>query len=207
MKKITNFFINKKPLLKNNKIHFSNKKHHFENERKEFFSNTVDELKQKLKHDSNLNSKIEESIKLAQKNAQKNLNKEIYKALSWPINILQYFQYLYEYVVYIPRESGNKIWRMPEHSSSTQEVFDRLLHFLYLINQKLSDDTTVQSDEWFKCWLIRFAEEWGSFLDTPFSFNDAILESFIKDPIYRVEDSMVIGPKHNLVPNTPRYFN
>ncbi len=50
-------------------------------------------------------------------------------------------------------------------------------------------------------YLVVYADLWGSILDTPASFNDEILESFIKvSPKYRIEDSMIGNPRR---PNNP----
>jgi phosphatidylserine decarboxylase precursor len=57
----------------------------------------------------------------------------------------------------------------------------------------------VENIPWFSEWLVRYADAWGSFLDSTDSFNHEVLESFINySPEYTVEDSMVNGR-----PNAP----
>ncbi len=46
----------------------------------------------------------------------------------------------------------------------------------------------------FRRWLTDFARGWGDFLDTPESFDEEILRSFVEDaPQYTVEESLVDG--------------
>jgi phosphatidylserine decarboxylase len=70
-------------------------------------------------------------------------------------------------------------------------VADRLLadavEFYYLINQS----ETLRQSEPFQQWVIRFVQDWGSFLDTPASLAE--IQSFYKDPRYRMDDYFV-GP-------------
>ena len=76
-----------------------------------------------------------------------------------------------------------------------QEVYDRLCHFHWLIDQEVGPkNTVVQNIPWFSQWLVRFAAEWGEFLNTTDSFDDGILQSFIDySPEYAVGDSMING--------------
>lgn len=57
----------------------------------------------------------------------------------------------------------------------------------------------IQDIPWFSDWLIQYADAWGSFLNTPESFNEHILQTFIQlSPLYAVKDSMIDGR-----PNAP----
>ncbi|GAA1905397.1 phosphatidylserine decarboxylase [Williamsia serinedens] len=50
----------------------------------------------------------------------------------------------------------------------------------------------MESSPAFGDWLTRFAREWGSYLDSPDSFDEDILRSFVDDsPEYAVQDSMI----------------
>ncbi|NNG16344.1 MAG: phosphatidylserine decarboxylase [Gemmatimonadales bacterium] len=106
--------------------------------------------------------------------------------------------------MWAPRQSSNPAWKtpnIPESEESSREVYDRLCHFYWLIDQKVSPnkDTIVQNIPWFSEWLVSYADAWGSYLNTTDSFNDKILESFMKDsPKYAVGDSMIDGR-----PNAP----
>ena len=63
-----------------------------------------------------------------------------------------------------------------------QEVYDHLCFFYWLIDQPvLPDEGVLQHYDWFEDFLVVYADLWGSILDTPASFNDKILESFIKE--------------------------
>ena len=50
--------------------------------------------------------------------------------------------------------------------------------------------------------MVDFANAWGSFLDTPASFNSEVLQSFIATPEFRVQDSMIDNK-----PNQPGGWN
>ncbi|HET9258092.1 MAG TPA: phosphatidylserine decarboxylase, partial [Pseudonocardiaceae bacterium] len=98
----------------------------------------------------------------------------------------------------IPRESEDPAWA---GTDGQQEVYDRLCHFYWLIDQEVGSTPPriVENIPWFSEWLIEYARAWGSFLDTTESFNDTTLHSFIdRSPRYAVEDSMINGK-----PNEP----
>ena len=58
---------------------------------------------------------------------------------------------------------------------------------------------SVQNIPWFSEWLVGYARDWGSFLNTTDSFSQEIMDSFINDsPDYAVRDSMIDGR-----PNAP----
>ncbi|MGD8275360.1 MAG: phosphatidylserine decarboxylase [Thiohalocapsa sp.] len=81
-----------------------------------------------------------------------------------------YFGYLNEAVT-----------RIPVADSLLQDAVE----FYYLINQS----EALRRSEPFQQWVIRFVEDWGSFLDTPASL--AAIQSFYADPRYRMEDYFV----------------
>lgn len=58
-----------------------------------------------------------------------------------------------------------------------------------------TDETAIaENSEVFRGWLTEFARQWGSFLDTSESFNDDILQSFLRDaPEYTIEESLIGG--------------
>ena len=82
-----------------------------------------------------------------------------------------------DYFVYV----NEAVTRLP--------VADRLLQdaveFYYLINQS----EALRQSEPFQQWVIRFVEDWGSFLDTPASLE--AIQSFYADPRYRMDDYFV----------------
>ncbi len=159
----------------------------------------VNELKNRLDQDSELANLLEESLKKARLIAEAELNPELYKALRWPEDIPSYLEYLEWFANWPPQQSTDPVWTEPG-TDEQQEVYDRLCHFYWLIDQKVGPGKRiVENDEWFSQWLIKYADAWGSFLDTTESFNDDILKSFLEDsPKYRVQDSLVNGK-----PNSP----
>ncbi|WP_103069677.1 phosphatidylserine decarboxylase [Aquimarina sediminis] len=159
----------------------------------------IEFLNEKCRIDSNFFDLLIESLEKASSSAKKNLDADLYAALDWPTNVDDYIEYLYSFSKWAPQQSGEKAWKNPEDGQS-QEVYDRLCHFYWLIDQRVGNDgnTIVENIPWFSKWLVEYAKYWGSFLNTTESFNEEILESFIKySPKYRVEDSMVDGKPNN----------
>ncbi len=135
---------------------------------------------------------IVDSLNIAKVNAEQNLNPALFHSLSWPTNKISYIDYLGEFARWIPRESVDIAWRNPDTLNS-QEVYDRLCHFYYLINQKTRNGI-AQDIPWFSSFLAGYANVWGSFLDTPESFDENILYTFMNfSSQYRVQDSMING--------------
>eukprot|EP00039_Didymoeca_costata_P030479 m.29801 g.29801 ORF g.29801 m.29801 type:complete len:419 (-) comp8137_c0_seq3:182-1438(-) len=134
----------------------------------------------------------------AKSKASKNLNKDLFAALDWPVDFEGYIKYLRAFAMWAPRQSDHPAWIKPG-TDGHQEVYDRLCHFYWLIDQKVGPNgSIIQNIDWFAKWLVEYANLWGSFLDTTESFNDEILESFIKQsPKYQVTDCMVNGKPNN----------
>ncbi len=164
----------------------------------------IGQLKEKLKEDPQLRDYLLESLNQANITAQKELDAKLYKALDWPTDEAGYLKYLTDFSTYIPQQSMDPAWTDPG-TDEQQEVYDRLCHFYYLIDQPVGPDDKiiVQNIEWFSDWLITYADLWGSFLNTTDSFNDEILNSFKYDsPKYRVQDSLIGGTLDGR-PNSP----
>jgi len=81
----------------------------------------------------------------------------------------EYYRFLDEMVIMIPND---------------RSLLTKILEFYYLIDQ--SPDGILEEDELFQHWALKFAKDWGSFLDTPASARD--LETFFEDPIYHIDD-------------------
>ena len=157
------------------------------------YIDAIDELKAELNNNSDLRNLILESLQQAKKQAKKQLKEGLFQALEWPETIEEYICYLINFSRHTPQQSSNPAWTEPEMDEQ-QEVYDRLCHFYWLIDQQTSQNNNkiVENNEWFSQWLVRYANQWGSFLDTTESFSQKILDSFINDsPKYRVEDSMI----------------
>ncbi|MCI5225185.1 MAG: phosphatidylserine decarboxylase [Candidatus Electrothrix sp. AX2] len=136
----------------------------------------------------------------AKKAAYAQLAPALYNALSWPVTLTEYDKYLHDFLQWAPRQSNDEAWNKPG-TDGYQEVYDRLCHFYWLINQKVgpNKETIVQSISEFDGFLVYYARNWGKYLDTTESFNQEILDSFINDsPDYAVNDSMIDGR-----PNAP----
>jgi phosphatidylserine decarboxylase len=170
----------------------------------------IPELKQLLDHKDNAEfvELLEKSLKAAHQKASKELNHGLFSAIpfgtgKWPTTFDEYTEFLTKFSHWIPQQSTNPIWTDPGNPQGEhQEVYDHLCFFYWLIDQPvLPDQGVLQHYDWFEDFLVVYADLWGSVLDTPASFNDKILESFIKEsPEYRVQDSMIGDPPR---PNNP----
>ncbi len=177
----------------------------------------VPELKQLLDHrdDYEFVQLLEQSLKMAYNMASENLNPDLFKALpfgtgEWPTTFDEYADFLVKFSHWIPQQSTNPVWVDPTNPQGEhQEVYDHLCFFYWLIDQPvLPDGDVLQHYDWFESFLVVFADLWGSILDTPASFNDEILESFIKvSPKYRVQDSMIGDPPRANNPSGWLTFN
>ena len=157
----------------------------------------IDILRLKLQQDKELSNLLNKSLVQAKILAAESLDPTLYQVLEWPINNEEYLDYLTWFARWTPNQSGSEAWKRPGHYDQNQEVYDRLCHFYWLIDQEITVEgsaikSEVQNGPWFSKWLVVYANLWGSFLNTPASFYDKILESFIKNsPQYNVEDSMI----------------
>jgi phosphatidylserine decarboxylase len=156
-------------------------------------------LEEKAKSDVDFERLLTESLKKAQTIAQNELDHGLYEALAWPEDLQGYIQYLKDFARWVPQQSGAAVWKKPG-TDGHQEVYDRLCHFYWLINQEVGQGKTIVQDvPWFSECLVRYARTWGEFLNTTESFDDNVLQSFLKhSPEYRVGDSMFDGR-----PNSP----
>jgi phosphatidylserine decarboxylase len=161
---------------------------------------TVPLLAPVLEHetDADFVALLEASLKEAGEQARSGLDPALFAALPWPTTFRDYLVFLVEFARWIPQESSDPAWSdpgTPEH----QEVYDRLCHFYWLIDQPVgAGGQAVQDIGWFSDWLVGYADVWGEFLDTTESFNDQILQTFLDDsPKYRVQDSLIDGRPNN----------
>ncbi|WP_414166619.1 phosphatidylserine decarboxylase [Streptoverticillium reticulum] len=165
----------------------------------------IDELRDYLAEHKELADLLTDSLKQARANAaeKNNLKPDLFDALEWPQDVSGYLDYLDTFSRWAPSQGRSAAWTL-DAKHGQQEVFDRLCHFYYLIDQPVGNGkpTIVQNDPWFKTWLVEYVTAWGSFLDTTASFSDEHLETFRRSLLYRIDDSMV-GEQPNQKPNEP----
>ncbi len=167
-------------------------------------ADVINDLKTKAQADSNFIPLLTASLEKASSQAREHLDDKLYSALDWPQDFEGYVEYLNRFARWTPQQSSAEAWKpdkVPPHQQASQEVYDRLCHFYWLIDQGVGpdSDTIVQNIPWFSEWLVDYANLWGCFLNTTESFNNDILQTFITDsPKFKVEDSMVNGR-----PNSP----
>ena len=156
----------------------------------------VRDLQHLVEQDHSLGQRLQRSLRTARARAEAHLDPELRDALDWPTDLDGYYEYLEAFNRWIPRQTSAPAWASASGSRYAKEVSDRLAHFFWLVDQKEEGaDTAVGEDsEAFRDWLTDFARQWGSFLDTPDSFDDDLLRSFVEDaPEYTVEESLVDG--------------
>jgi phosphatidylserine decarboxylase precursor len=164
---------------------------------------TVRDLQDLLqKEGSDLEMLLEKSLRTARERAEADLDPDLLAALDWPEDLPGYYSYLEQFIRWVPRQSDAPAWKdtAPEERYA-KEVSDRLAHFFWLIDQKVDvgETAVAENSDSFRDWLTGFARQWGEFLDTPDSFSQEILDSFLRDaPEYTIEESLVDGR-----PNTP----
>lgn len=159
----------------------------------------IDRLRSEAAADAGFVDLLLASLGQAGSSAASDLDPALYAALRWPLDLDTYIAFLEEFASWIPQQSTDPAWTAPG-TDEQQEVYDRLCHFHWLINQPVGPDgtTIVQSIDWFGQWLVDYANAWGSFLDTPDSFDETVLAQFRDDsPEYTVDDSMVNGRPNN----------
>lgn len=159
----------------------------------------INDLRNVLDREQGLRERLERSLVKARESAQAELDGELFEALEWPTGIGQYEEYLKRYIRWLPRQSNAKAWQgqKPEQRHA-KEVSDRTAHFFFLVDQHAGDGAPQDSGD-FRGWMTEFTRRWGSFLDTPQSFSQETLQSFIDyAPEYRVHESLVGG-----APNAP----
>ncbi len=141
---------------------------------------------------------LEASLAAAAAKARRGLTPALVAALPWPTTLGEYLEFLVDFARWIPQESSDPAWLDPG-TSEHQEVYDRLCHFYWLIDQPVGLEAQVVQDiPWFSAWLVDYAGAWGEFLDTTESFDDTVLGTFEADaPKYRVSDSLIDGRPNN----------
>lgn len=154
----------------------------------------IQDLRDLLDKEEGLSGRLERSLVKARQAAEDKLNPDLFAALEWPETIAQYEDYLKGSVRWIPRQSNDKAWQgIKADERYAKEVNDRMAHFYFLVDQEL-DGGAPQDSETFRGWMTRFARQWGSFLDTPESFSEETLQSFLDyAPEYRVHESLIGG--------------
>lgn len=160
----------------------------------------VHELKNLLNSQPDLEKALLASLNIAVPAAKKNLNPELYAAINrvfrnngWPQTIETYYNYLDQYVRLVPNEENDPLH--PEAWTSTgdengynQKVYDLLCQFYWLVDQnKPGSEKTLQNNVDFASWLVKFANAWGTFLDTPASLTQESLNSFKYDTMYNFD--------------------
>ncbi len=83
------------------------------------------------------------------------------------LSLEEYYRFLDDLVTLIP---------------TNRNLYSTVMEFYYLVDQS----PRLREDEVFNRWLVEFADDWGSFLDTPASAQG--LASFYTQPEYHIHD-------------------
>ncbi len=144
-------------------------------------SDPVVELKALLNKNRGWERLLAESIAEAKREAIIGMGGE---ANCMPGTLPEYFEYLEDFVRWVPAINTPFKW-LPKKSDPT-EASNMLSLFYWLIDTGPGRD--LQSNEAFEKWMVDFANDWGSFLDTPESLTKESLESFENDPAYHMDE-------------------
>ncbi len=83
------------------------------------------------------------------------------------LSLEEYYRFLDDLVTLIPTD---------------RDLYSTVMEFYYIVGQS----PRLRDDEVFNRWLVAFAEDWGSFLDTPASAQG--LASFYTQPEYHIQE-------------------
>lgn len=159
-------------------------------------SQVVKDLKDILDKTPGLQDRLVASLNTAKDKVQASLNKDLYNAIDdtfdgngWPETIESYYDYLDRYVKLVPDESNDPnyptAWKSNDQRNGyNQKIYDLLCQFYYLVDQEDAEGQTMQDNDDFANWLVEFARDWGSFLDTEESLTPESLQSFKRDRMY-----------------------
>lgn len=176
-------------------------------------TDVIQDLQKQIEQDPVFAAALTASLVAANNNAQSSLDPELYAALNdlyssygWPVTPSDYLIYLTNFAQVIPSENTNPSYDPWQNTNSqngySQEVYDRLCHFYWLVDQQvdglsLQDYTSTINSFSFAEWLVEYAAAWGSFLNTPESLTPETLQSFQNDPEYDLQDYSNDQPNWN----------
>lgn len=175
----------------------------------------LEELEQYLANNATFETDLLYSIQSAKSRGRQNLDPKLYYAFligvnGWPSSIDEYFRFLTWFSSYVPQQSNYEGWlngTTQDYYSTHQEVYDRLCHFYFLIYQPLpSGCGTVQDNSWFAEWLVRYAQVWGKFCNSPDSISSQTIQSFVKNSkSFNITDSMIPMNEEDIPGNVDQY--
>lgn len=104
------------------------------------------------------------------------VEKKVRDAEKMPDTIPLYYKYLKDFMHWIPREDYDK------------EVLHKLCTYYWLLDQP--PGRALQEKKAFREWMVDFANDWGSFLNTTDSITPETLATFEKIPEYHLDQYM-----------------
>ncbi len=120
---------------------------------------------------------------------------------AWPIDLREsngYYQYLTDFSRWVPTEARS--YSRPDYD---EEIMFKLCHFYWLIDQKtgleLQATQDFEGNYPFADWLVEFANDWGSFLNTTESITTDSMQSFMDQPLFGMNQYMI--PEGNYTPS------
>jgi len=109
-----------------------------------------------------------------------------------PVNTLEhYYTYLDWMVRWSPAELEINYQGQTIHPAIqfNNEVYFQLCRFYWILDQP--EGLELQKEQAFVDWMVNFANDWGSFLNTPESISEETLQSFIDDPQFGMDQYMM----------------
>lgn len=145
-------------------------------------AHAIEILKQKCDADLDFAQLLTRSLRKAYLSAQTHLTESNLDSFCWPRNIEDYLIYLNDFSQWAPRFCGRVAIQQPD-KAQLQDVYHRLFHFYWLIDQYIDKDQQqiFQELPWFSNWLAEYEDLWELFLNHAEHLNHEILELLITD--------------------------
>jgi len=153
----------------------------------------VKELINLLTKGKDWKTQLKAAIQEANEKAASELSKEQFARYQRPpvSTLNEYYDYLDWFVTWGPQEIDYDNSACAAHLSVqyNKEVFFQLCRFYWILDQP--SGRLLQKQKAFRNWMVDFANDWGNFLNTPESFNEESLDSFINDPDFKMDQYMM----------------
>lgn len=147
----------------------------------------VEELKHIVDNDPGLEEALKASLRKANERIEAELDKSTlpyYIDGKVPVTLDQYYEYVEKTVKWTPQVD-------PKNPDNRAD-YNALCLFYFLVTQhkdlKHCDQKGCEKYPQFEKWLVKFAIDWGRYLDTYGSINKKIIDGFENAPDYYVED-------------------
>jgi phosphatidylserine decarboxylase len=145
-----------------------------------------------VNHNQDLKDMLEDSIAMAkEKNPDKDTN---------PAQTLEEY---YDFVDWASKTMPWTILPNTPYSTLYEQIYQGLTYFYFINDQHLLEledkgyfRPTLQYQEPYRSWLVQFVEDWGSFLNTPESWNNEYYKRVLADPSFNMDKGWYESPSN-----------